>query len=447
MTTTAANDLLARPWDARPYPGRPPVPTMLSRDEIDYLHWLAHEYRHEQIVELGCFLGGSTHAMASAMADDSPKLLTYDAFETPEGLPYTIPHEAGESFRPYFESRLGPLRERVTIREGSIPENPTDAGALYSERAPVSVLFIDCAKRWGVHTTILKAFGPHLIPGRSIVVQQDFKTTQVWTPLHMLQLRDCFTPVHDVPGWTLGFRYEGGIGGRLESLWSPDDFPVSELDAVWNEIDDWLASLGSAQLALCLRMARARHLAHVGRCDDALDVVDELYLRTDRALGREGEEGYRDAWVRYWPDGVAGIIKKVRVHTDALEDRVADVRKRPTPGGRAERDAGERGLRGALWRRVAERCAAEGWKRVALYGAGAHTRELLATGWPGASVELVAIIDDAPSVRDIAGVPVVAPNDAPRVDCVVPCSLEHEDVLVEAAKRSLAGVPIVRVYT
>ena len=45
--------------------------------------------------------------------------------------------------------------------------------------------------------------------------------------------------------------------------------------------DAWLAPLGSAQLRLALRLARARHLAMVGRCDDAFDAC------TGRCRGRE----------------------------------------------------------------------------------------------------------------------------------------------------------------
>ena len=52
-----------------------PVPTMLTRAELDYLSWLAADSTGEgRLCELGCFLGGSTWALASGLPSGSPFL-------------------------------------------------------------------------------------------------------------------------------------------------------------------------------------------------------------------------------------------------------------------------------------------------------------------------------------------------------------------------------------
>lgn len=103
----------------------------------------------------------------------------------------------------------------------------------------------------------------------------------------------------------------------------------------------------------------------------------------------------------------------------------------------------------ALWHAVAERCRAEGWKKVALYGAGQTARDLLGAGWPGETgPAVVAVFDDDPKADAISGVPVVRPTDAPGgLDAVILASHAHEPVIATAAERSFPSLPVVRVYT
>jgi len=46
------------------------VPTMLSEEEIRLLRWATHEYYEGEgeIIDAGCFLGGSTMALAEGLA-------------------------------------------------------------------------------------------------------------------------------------------------------------------------------------------------------------------------------------------------------------------------------------------------------------------------------------------------------------------------------------------
>src|SRR5262245_40948254 len=70
--------------------------TMLRPDEINLLHWLAATFYQGNgaIVDAGCFLGGSTYALASGLAQNrSPaaanrRIDTFDCFSTAGPLWY-----------------------------------------------------------------------------------------------------------------------------------------------------------------------------------------------------------------------------------------------------------------------------------------------------------------------------------------------------------------------
>ena len=61
---------------------------MLMQRELNYLGWLASRCDGTgQIVELGCFLGGSTNALAQGLTANPAyrsKILSYAAFEIPQ---------------------------------------------------------------------------------------------------------------------------------------------------------------------------------------------------------------------------------------------------------------------------------------------------------------------------------------------------------------------------
>lgn len=106
-----------------------------------------------------------------------------------------------------------------------------------------------------------------------------------------------------------------------------------------------------------------------------------------------------------------------------------------------------RALLGAL-----TRCAASGLGRVALYGAGTHTRSL--EPWLGAGdarVRIVAVIDDDPSLAGgtVAGLPVIGPGEIGRhgVEGVILSTDMFEPELWKKTRPlRRAGVPVFRLY-
>ena len=93
--------------------------------------------------------------------------------------------------------------------------------------------------------------------------------------------------------------------------------------------------------------------------------------------------------------------------------------------------------------------AARGLRRVALYGAGSHSRLLIAR-LAGGPCAVVAVIDDAPAADRFEDLPLVPPSRwaSLAADGLVLSSLGAEPQLAARAAAWLpAGVPLVRLHT
>ncbi len=110
----------------------------------------------------------------------------------------------------------------------------------------------------------------------------------------------------------------------------------------------------------------------------------------------------------------------------------------------------ERWLRECLWSAAARRCRDLGARRVVLYGAGAQARSMLRSGWrESEGLEVLALIDDAPSALEINGVAVLRPEQTPpATQAVVIASDAHERRLADQARgwAGSRGLPVVRIY-
>lgn len=108
-----------------------------------------------------------------------------------------------------------------------------------------------------------------------------------------------------------------------------------------------------------------------------------------------------------------------------------------------------RELRRILVSRCFADCSSRGYRDVALFGAGQHTREILAAPLSSHGVRVVAVLDDNPRDTHIAGVPVHrADAFTAAVDAVIVSSQHHERALAQraAAVFGSRGVPIVTIY-
>lgn len=160
--------------------------TMLMRTEQQLLYGLARDYFRNEgvIIDGGCFLGGSTLALASGLLANPlfqarPRrevIHSYDLFAVepwtigiyfPEGTP------PATSFEAIFRENIAPFAGQVAVHPGDVKQAPVPD-------EPIEILFIDLAKHWETSDYVVRAFFPRLIPGKSIVVQQDY-LYHVWT--------------------------------------------------------------------------------------------------------------------------------------------------------------------------------------------------------------------------------------------------------------------------
>ncbi|HEX4684283.1 MAG TPA: class I SAM-dependent methyltransferase, partial [Gemmatimonadaceae bacterium] len=172
--------IIGTKWRRQPLPAAcTKVPTMLLPDELRLLNFLAQDvYRGDgAIVDAGSFLGGSTVALAEGLrrnrhssSTNGKPIHSYDKFEVEEwtrGVYFTADVATGTSFRDRFERNIAPYADLVEVHAGDVREHPWDGG-------PIELLFIDVAKHWTVCDWVTWQFFPHLIPGRSLVIQQDY---------------------------------------------------------------------------------------------------------------------------------------------------------------------------------------------------------------------------------------------------------------------------------
>lgn len=188
--------LLRRSWrDVDLPPDAVGIPTMLSKTERKLLYGLARDFAGEgAIVDGGCFLGGSTAALLAGLRDRSemwrgPPLSSYDLFRV-EG--YTIRKffgddpevRIGDSFRRRFDAHVERFDIPHQVHEGDITAIGWGGGE-------IDVLFLDVLKSWEINDAVLRGFFPSLVPGRSVIVHQDYGGAYMpWIPITVELMRD-----------------------------------------------------------------------------------------------------------------------------------------------------------------------------------------------------------------------------------------------------------------
>jgi hypothetical protein len=191
-------ELYRRPWREVELPHRAQeVMTMLSLEERKLLYWLTSTYRTGggAIVDGGCFVGGSTVPLAEGLRTSSTEGVVdvYDLFEVEPYMTdfYFKDHglRSGDSFRQVFDGNTGEVADLLRVHEGDLMQEGWTG-------EPIEILFIDFAKSWALNDFIMEQFFPYLVPGRSIVVQQDYVFPGCpWVILTMEHLSDYFQPV------------------------------------------------------------------------------------------------------------------------------------------------------------------------------------------------------------------------------------------------------------
>jgi hypothetical protein len=190
------------PWNSAEIEGiadTAAVPTMLADEEQALYAWLTGVWMEDigDVVDLGCFVGGSTARLAAGLAAGGRRahLHAYDRFGCDEALkkrmlyPAGIAPFEGTDTLPLVRELLSPWQERITLHPGLIEETGWSGG-------PIELLVMDASKSIASMDRMAERFFPALIPGKSLVIQQDYLHWRTpWVPVQMEAMADWFTPV------------------------------------------------------------------------------------------------------------------------------------------------------------------------------------------------------------------------------------------------------------
>jgi hypothetical protein len=160
-----------------------------------------------KIVELGCWLGAVTLALARGVAENPQTrskrpIEAFDRFRW-EAWMTPIAERLGCSRVPDDETFLEHTKKIVKRYEHLIRFHEKDLLVPERFRDRIEFLFVDAMKSWKLANAIVQTYFPRLIAGRALIVQQDFAYfAPVVATNHILMwlVREQAVPVYHVPG-------------------------------------------------------------------------------------------------------------------------------------------------------------------------------------------------------------------------------------------------------
>ncbi len=287
-----------RAWKSLRFEYPRTVPTMLQPEETRYLFWLGKSVwkGNGLVLEIGPWLGGSTLCLAAGMrasgCDASHRLHAVDNFLWREFMSARagLPLQPGASFQPAFLKNLSEYVDIVVAHARALPDEVIEGDHEATAKrtaakpevpvlevapgeGPIEILFIDGAKSWRGIAHLLRLVRERIVPGRTLLVCQDFKYWGTyWVPMMMMRLREYVEPVHNVLGaTTVTFRLLKEIPRSVLDGFEDHVARIATQDglALINAARKLLTRdgdpLGAANLSLC----RVSFLAHQGRTDAA----------------------------------------------------------------------------------------------------------------------------------------------------------------------------------
>jgi hypothetical protein len=216
---------------------------MTTPTELAYLKWHAQEVLRGrgEVVDLGCWFGSTTVALARGLAGNPRRearrraVHAYDRFiwerwmDGYAAMASFGPYAPGDSFRREFELAVAPWREQIEVHEADLLQERWDLGE-------IELLVVDAMKSWELAEHVVRGFFGRLLPGEAHVVHQDF--AHCYTPwIHLLtyRLRDHMRPAVDVEGSeTVVFFVSGPVGEVVGDLpLGRDSFDDLEVQAAF----------------------------------------------------------------------------------------------------------------------------------------------------------------------------------------------------------------------
>jgi hypothetical protein len=244
---------------------------MLSQQERQYLYeYTKNEYSGiGEIVDLGCWLGSSTIPMAMGLAEnthpqtENKQIHAYDLFLWEDWMDDCVSDatlagkfKPGDSFFKEYQQQTLPWEKHIFCHPGDINQLGWPGGK-------IEFLFVDAMKSWELTDSIICSFFPSLVPGHSVIVQQDFSHYYTyWIHLIMYRFREYFEAVYDVPhSASLAFKYKKQIPDEeLKKTYSLASFDTDEINAAFS----YSASLVAPEKSAIILLAKIRAMTDFG---------------------------------------------------------------------------------------------------------------------------------------------------------------------------------------
>ncbi len=224
-------DSPARPWSNEALHERLlAIPSMLTDEERKYLIWLTRSVYTGRgaVLDLGPWLGASSASLAEGLerGGHAGVVHAFDLFRWERCYMQMdrAPDLAdGDDFHPWFRRMIAPWGQRIRSA-------PADLTSYRWTGGPIEILFVDAAKSWALTKAILQSFGPHLMPGVTRIVLQDFADSPTYfLPLVFDAAPTAFREVEAVDiGTTVTFVVQPGADlAAVAATCDPEQFPLA----------------------------------------------------------------------------------------------------------------------------------------------------------------------------------------------------------------------------
>jgi hypothetical protein len=252
------------------------IPAMITPDESRFYEESARASvgKSGAIVDLGCWLGGTSVALARGIPTtngerQNEKVLGFDLFRWEKWMPADVPYclyQSGDSFLP--EAR------RLTRDHGGdkVELIQADLTSHNWTGGPVKILLVDAMKSEALARQIAQSFYPSLSLG-ALLIHQDFKHFHTtWIHLLHYELRDYFQLYRVVRnGTSVAFVVRKTI--PVEAVKRATDFGKLSDDQI-DECFRYSIDLVGPDDCVNVSAAHVMHYLHLGRKDQARATLD-----------------------------------------------------------------------------------------------------------------------------------------------------------------------------
>ncbi|MDX8398393.1 MAG: hypothetical protein R8K49_08760 [Mariprofundaceae bacterium] len=167
-----------------------PVPSMLTKDEMRYYHYISQFYSGAgAVVEIGPWIGSSTYNIVAGLLANpaftkDKRLYVYDDFVWRSSWmdKWIVGKDIklldnGSSFQPLFHEMTDDFSTYIETKAMKLMDtgDNRDVPWFAWEHGPVELCFIDCGRALKMNETWYQALEPYFIPDRTIIIMQDWQ--------------------------------------------------------------------------------------------------------------------------------------------------------------------------------------------------------------------------------------------------------------------------------